>query len=252
MRVCTLASGSSGNSLYIESQDTRVLVDAGISMRQITIRLKKLGVELSDLDAVIVTHEHSDHTAAIPRIDVPVHVASATVHLWQNKVNRLREFDSDSPFTIKDLLITPFSVPHDALDPVGFTVESQKSEKVGVVTDIGSVTQLVKERLRGSNVLVMEFNHDSDILLYSHYPWDLKQRIKGRLGHLSNLQASELLDELIDCKLRHVVLAHLSQVNNRPEVAFNSASNVVKRRGAETEVHVSLAPRKTIGEVLKI
>ncbi len=252
MRVCTLASGSSGNSLYIESQDTRVLVDAGISLRQITIRLKKLGVELSDLDAVIVTHEHSDHTAAIPRIDVPVHVASATVHLWQNKVNRLWEFDSDSPFTIKDLLITPFSVPHDALDPVGFTVESQKSEKVGVVTDIGSVTQLVKERLRGSNVLVMEFNHDSDILLYSHYPWDLKQRIKGRLGHLSNLQASELLDELIDCKLRHVVLAHLSQVNNRPEVAFNSASNVVKRRGAETEVHVSLAPRKTIGEVLKI
>ncbi|MEQ9619289.1 MAG: MBL fold metallo-hydrolase [Deltaproteobacteria bacterium] len=252
MRVCTLASGSSGNSLYIESRDARVLVDAGISLRQITIRLKKIGVELSDLDAVVVTHEHSDHTAAIPRINVPVHVASATAHLWRNKVNRLREFDSDSPFAIKDLFITPFSVPHDALDPVGFTVESQRGEKVGVVTDIGSVTQLVKERLRGSNVLVMEFNHDNDILLYSHYPWDLKQRIKGRLGHLSNLQASELLDELIDCELKHVVLAHLSQVNNRPEVAFNSASNVVKRKGAETEVRVSLAPRKTIGEVLGI
>lgn len=252
MRICSLASGSSGNSLYIESRDTRVLVDAGISVRQIGIRLKKIGVELSELDAVIVTHEHSDHTAAIPRIDVPVHVASATVHLWQDKVSRLREFESDTAFTIKDLLITPFSVPHDALDPVGFTVESQKGEKVGIVTDIGSVTQLVKERLRGSDVLVMEFNHDNDILLYSHYPWDLKQRIKGRLGHLSNLQASELLGDLVDCKLRHVLLAHLSQVNNRPEVAYNSASNVVKRKGAETEVRVSVAPRKTIGEVLGI
>lgn len=252
MRICSLASGSSGNSLYIESRDTKVLVDAGISVRQIGIRLNRLGVELSDLDAVIVTHEHSDHTAAIPKIDIPVHVASATYHLWQNKVSRLREFDSDTAFTIKDLLITPFSVPHDALDPVGFTVESQKGEKVGIVTDIGSVTQLVKERLRGSNILVMEFNHDNDILLYSHYPWDLKQRIKSRLGHLSNLQASELLSDLIDWKLRHVLLAHLSQVNNRPEVAFNSASNVVKRKGAETEVRVSVAPRKTIGEVLGI
>ncbi len=252
MRVCTLASGSSGNSLYIESEETRILVDAGISLRQITLRLKRLGVELSDIDAVIVTHEHSDHTAAIPRIDAPVHVASATSTLWKEKINRLREFETDSPFTIKDLLITPFSVPHDALDPVGFTIESQKSEKVGVVTDIGSVTQLVKERLRGSHVLVIEFNHDSDILLYSHYPWDLKQRIKGRLGHLSNLQASGLLDELIHYQLRHVVLAHLSQVNNSPEVAFESASSVVKKYGAETEVRVSVAPRKTIGEVLRI
>lgn len=252
MRVCTLASGSSGNSLYIESEETRILVDAGISLRQIMLRLKKLDVELSDIDAVIVTHEHSDHTTAIPRIDAPVHVASATSHLWKDKVSRLREFETDSPFTIKDLLITPFSVPHDALDPVGFTIESQKSEKVGVVTDIGSVTQLVKERLRGSNVLVIEFNHDNDILLYSHYPWDLKQRIKGRLGHLSNLQASGLLDELMHYRLRHVVLAHLSQVNNRPEVAFESASAVVKRKGAETEVNVSVAPRKNIGEVLGI
>ncbi len=252
MRICTLASGSSGNSLFIESYGAKILVDAGISLRQIMLRLRRLDVELTEIDAVIVTHEHSDHTAALPRIDAPVYVASATHHLWKGKVKNLREFESDTHFAINDLQITPFSVPHDALDPVGFTLESENSEKVGVVTDIGSVTQLVKERLKGSDVLVIEYNHDNDILLYSHYPWDLKQRIKGRLGHLSNIQASELLGELIHHRLKHVVLAHLSQVNNRPEVAFESAADIVKKQGAEEDVRVSVAPRKIVGEVLRI
>ena len=252
MRICTLASGSSGNCLYIESDETRILVDAGISLKQIGLRLSKLGVGLSDLDAVIVTHEHSDHTSAIRKIGLPVHVARATSHLWYDKVNSLREFDTDTSFTIKDLFITPFSVPHDALDPVGFSIESGNGKKTGVVTDIGSVTALVRERLRGSNALVIEFNHDNDILLYSHYPWDLKQRIRGRLGHLSNHQAAELLSELVHCGLKHVVLAHLSQVNNRPEVAFESASKALRKTEDGTEVQISVAPRKTQGEVLAI
>ena len=252
MRICTLASGSSGNSLYIESESARVLVDAGISLRQIGLKLRKLGVDVSDIDAVIVTHEHSDHTAALPNIRVPVHVARTTAHLWHNKVGFLREFDTDAPFTIKDLLITPFSVPHDALDPVGFSIESGKGEKIGVVTDIGSVTALVRERLRGSSALVLEFNHDNDILLYSHYPWDLKQRIRGRLGHLSNNQASVLLSNLVHGGLKHIVLAHLSRVNNRPEVAFASASSVLSNSDVGMEVRVSVAPRKTLGEVLTV
>ena len=252
MRVCTLASGSSGNSLYIETENTKILVDAGISMRQITLRLEQIGVGLSEIDAVIITHEHSDHTHAIKRLDIPTYVTSATVHLWKDKVTHLEEFESDTPFTIKDLLVTPFSVPHDALDPVGFSIESSDDRKIGIVTDIGSVTALVKERLKHSNILLIEFNHDNEILLYSHYPWDLKQRIKGRLGHLSNTQASELLKELMHEGLKHVILAHLSQVNNKPEVALQCASRVVKRNGAESEVKISVAPRKTIGEVLRI
>lgn len=252
MRICTLASGSSGNSLYIESDNTRILVDAGISLRQIGLKLRKLEVSVSDIDAVIVTHEHSDHTAALRNIGVPVHVAKATSHLWHNIVGILREFDTDAPFMIKDLSITPFSVPHDALDPVGFSIESGRGEKIGVVTDIGSVTALVRERLKGSSALVLEFNHDNDILLYSHYPWDLKQRIRGRLGHLSNHQASELLSELVHGGLKHLVLAHLSQVNNRPEVAFASASSVLRKTDKGMEVKVSVAPRKTLGEVLTI
>lgn len=252
MKICTLASGSSGNCLYVESGETRILVDAGISLRQIVLKLRKLDVDLTDIDAVVVTHEHSDHTAALRNIGVPVHVASATTHLWSDKVGALREFDTDASFTIRDMLITPFSVPHDALDPVGFSIETGEGKKIGIVTDIGSVTALVRERLRGSDALVIEFNHDNDILLYSHYPWDLKQRIRGRLGHLSNHQAAELLSELAHGGLKHVVLAHLSQVNNRPEVAFESASGALSGTGQGTEVRISVAPRKTLGEVLAI
>ena len=228
------------------------MVDAGISMRQISLRLERIGVGLSEIDAVVITHEHSDHTHAIKRLDIPVYVTSATVHLWKDKVIRLEEFESDTPFTIRDLLVTPFSVPHDALDPVGFSIESSNNRKIGIVTDIGSVTALVKERLKHADILLIEFNHDNEILLYSHYPWDLKQRIKGRLGHLSNNQASELLQELIHEGLSHVILAHLSQVNNKPEVALQSALGVIKKNGAESGVNLSVAPRKTIGEVLQI
>ena len=148
-------------------------------MKQIRLRLGSIGVNLDEIDAVITTHEHSDHTHAIKRLNIPTYVASATTHLWKDTVSQLEEFESDTAFTIKDLFVTPFSVPHDALDPVGFSLECANGIKIGVVTDIGSVTSLVKERLRGSNILLIEYNHDSEILLYSHYPWDLKQRIQG-------------------------------------------------------------------------
>ncbi len=252
MRVCTLASGSSGNSLYIEAGNTKILVDAGISMRQIKFRLDHLGVELSDIDAVVITHEHTDHTHAIKRLDIPTYVASATIDLWKDQVAQLLEFESDTAFAIKDLLITPFSVSHDAIDPVGFSITSPDERRIGIVTDIGSVTELVKQRLKNSNILLLEYNHDDEILMNSHYPWDLKQRIKGRLGHLSNSQASELLNELVHSGLRHVILAHLSKVNNTKETAIRYASRVLERHGAESEINISVAPRKTIGEVVQI
>ena len=236
----------------METENTKILVDAGISMRQIKLRLNSIGIELDEIDAVITTHEHSDHTHAIKLLNIPTYVASATVHLWKDTVKHLELFESDCAFSINDLFITPFSVPHDAIDPVGFTLECSRGYKLGIVTDIGSVTSLVKERLRGSNVLLLEYNHDEEILQYSHYPWDLKQRIKGRLGHLSNTQGSELLHELCHDGLKHVILGHLSQVNNKPEVAFKSASKILKRNGAESEIKISVAPRKTVGEVLQI
>ncbi|MGQ0793715.1 MAG: MBL fold metallo-hydrolase [Deltaproteobacteria bacterium] len=251
MRICTLASGSSGNSLYIESKNSKILVDAGISLRQITQRLNPLGVSVSDIDAVIVTHEHTDHASCLPHIGRPVYVAGATIELWKDKVSDLREFSAGTAFWLGDLFISPFSIPHDAADPVGFAIEAD-GKKIGIATDIGMETALVRERLKGSNALVLEFNHDEQMLLYSSYPWELKQRIKSRLGHLSNSQAAALLENLVHGELRHVVLAHLSEANNRPNLAMKAAEQALEKKGAAGVVKVSVAPRKTPGEVILI
>lgn len=249
MRICTLASGSSGNSLFIETENTKILVDAGISIKQLNTRLSSLGVCMSEIDLVVITHEHTDHASALPYINkIPAYVASRTVHLWKDEVENLKEFETGSQFCIKDILITSFPVPHDACDPVGFTIEADHT-KIGIVTDIGSVTALVRERLKGSNILVVEFNHDEKMLLYGSYPWDLKQRIKGRLGHLSNDEAAELLKSLIHDGLRHIVLAHLSQSNNTPEMALRSVYSTLGKYVLE-QVKVSVAPRRTLGEVV--
>lgn len=250
MRVCTLASGSSGNSLFIESNHSKILVDAGISPKQIKLRLGSLGVDVSDIDAVITTHEHEDHTRAITKIGLPVYVASETSYLWRGKVDSLYEFEAGCCFEIKDLLITPFSVPHDAIDPVGFSIQSENI-KVGIVTDIGTVTGLVVEKLKGSNILILESNHDTDLLLRSTYPWELKQRIKSSLGHLSNKQSSVLLNSVFHEGLRFVVLSHLSEINNSPEVAFREAKKIIDRKGVNN-VSLSVAPRKRKGEVLTL
>ncbi|MBI4229069.1 MAG: MBL fold metallo-hydrolase [Deltaproteobacteria bacterium] len=250
MKICTLASGSSGNSLFIQTKFSKILVDAGISLRQIKARLKKLDVELSDLDAAIISHEHLDHAMSIPKIENPTYVASATIHLWKDKAKNLYEFSTGSSFSIKDVLITPFSVPHDALDPVGFTIETDH-KKLGIVTDIGTATNLVKERLKGSNILIIEFNHDENILRESNYPWEIKQRIMSRLGHLSNVQAANLFAGLLHGELSHLLLAHLSEANNKSDIALRAASSIIEKSGAD-HISISIAPRKTLGEVLII
>ena len=250
MRVCTLASGSSGNSLYIESSKSKILVDAGIGPRVLKKRLESIDVDLNDVDAVIVTHEHEDHTRALPKIPMQVYVAEETEELWKGKVQNLCKFDTSISFNVGDFYITPFSVPHDARDPVGFTVEFDNI-KLGLVTDLGDVTGLVVERLKRCNVLVLESNHDTNLLFDSSYPWDLKQRIKGRLGHLSNIQSSKLLNTLFHKELRYVILAHLSQVNNKPEVAYTEAMKVINRNDSDT-TKITVAPRQSIGEVINL
>ncbi|MEE9252819.1 MAG: MBL fold metallo-hydrolase [Thermodesulfobacteriota bacterium] len=250
MKFCTLASGSSGNSLYIDTGRTKILVDAGISPRKLSLRLKKIGTEIGEIDSVIVTHEHADHSSAITNLPNPVYVASSTRSLWDGKVGDLREFDSASEFEINDITVTPFSVSHDALDPVCFTIEAGE-KKLGVATDVGCVTALLRERLRGSNALVIEFNHDERLLSYSPYPWELKQRIKGRLGHLSNNEAAGLLRSLLHGGLSYVVLAHMSKVNNSENIAVDAALGVLALEGSG-HVGISVAPRNKIGEVLEI
>lgn len=271
MKFCTLASGSSGNSLYLESKCSKILIDAGISLRRISRSLGDMGIAVSDLHAVVLSHEHEDHSRAVGRMPgVPVYVSGETVGFWERKRNghgsgngaraprspnggieKMREFDSEEPFRINDLTITPFSVAHDAIDPVGFTVTDGRV-KVGVVTDIGKPTALVRESLKNCDALVLESNHDREMLFAGSYPAYLKQRISGGQGHLSNEQSASLLGDVLHDGLKCVVLAHLSASNNTPEMALGCSLEVLRRRGAEGRVALAVAPRSAAGEVITV
>ena len=274
MKFCTLASGSSGNSLYLESKYSKILIDAGISLRRISQGLGDMGIAVSDLHAVVLSHEHEDHSRAVGRMSgVPVYVSGETVSFWEGKRNghkrgngagspkaagsrngsieELREFRSGVPFRINDLTVTPFSVAHDAIDPVGFTVTDGRA-KVGIVTDIGKPTALVRESLKNCDALVLESNHDREMLFSGSYPAYLKQRISGGHGHLSNGQSASLLGDVLHDGLKYVLLAHLSAGNNTPETALGCSLEVLRRRGADGRVALAVAPRSTAGEVVTI
>jgi len=227
-----------------------MLIDAGLSYRKLSQRLESIGEDIGALDAVCVTHEHDDHTCAIPvlhkRTDARLYSNSGTLD-GMKRSDRLRDlpwqiFTTGQPFRIGDLEMGPFSVPHDAYDPVGFTVR-HGDVAVGVVTDMGMTTELIRQRLRTCRVVVVESNHDVDLLKNASRPWSLKQRISGRQGHLSNLQAAELLAEIAGNALETVFLAHLSPECNRPEVALREV-----RRALEKDTSIAIDVKLTYSE----
>ena len=239
LRVCVLGSGSKGNCTYIESPEARILIDAGLSARQIEQRLRQIGRSPAALDGVLISHEHSDHIQGVGalarRYKLPIYTNSATWRRGRHVVgvvDDLREFWTGTPFVLKDLVVDPFSLPHDADDPVAFRI-SWRRRTMAVVTDLGYASQLVRERVRGCHLLVLEANHDDAMLKAGPYPWPLKQRIGGKSGHLSNLQSGELLRDVLHDELEHVVLAHLSEINNRPDLARLTAQEILGSRGTQ-------------------
>lgn len=225
MKLCLLASGSKGNSVYMETGDTRILVDAGFSGREICKRLDSIGVDPSTLDAILLTHEHSDHLSGVGALSRKLRIPAIVSHLAFETARKhlvkseLIPFHSGARFTFRDLQIDPFPITHDACDPVGFIIESSEG-KAGVATDLGIATRLVKDKLQGCRALVLESNHDEEMLMNGPYPWHLKQRIRSRHGHLSNNESVELLQEILHDRLEGLFLAHLSEVNNCPEKAL--------------------------------
>lgn len=224
MRVCLLASGSRGNATLIEADDCRLLIDAGLSAREIDRRLREIGLSADDLDALLITHEHHDHVSGIGplarRHQLPVYIVPETAAAIPRlgAIADLRNFTAGDSFALGNLEITSFSTTHDAIDPVGFVIDSSEG-RVGYATDLGYSTRLVADRLEHSRVLVLESNHDEQMLLDGPYPWPLKQRIQSRHGHLSNRAAAELLQQLAWHGLEAVFLAHLSDENNHPDKA---------------------------------
>ena len=225
--VCVLASGSKGNAIYISNGETSILLDAGLSGIEIERRLNSRGLSPQTLDAIIVSHEHNDHIQGVGvlsrRFGLPVYMSRKTGQAALSLLGDLSDrqfFDCGSAFSVKTLTIQPFSVSHDAEDPAGFTVK-QNGTKIGIATDLGIATSLVKEHLKNCHLMVIEANHDPVMLLQGPYPWPLKQRIKSRSGHLSNIDTRQLLQELKHDALEHVILAHLSETNNTPEKALS-------------------------------
>ena len=235
MKICLLASGSKGNSILVESGKTRLLIDAGLSARELRKRLDSLGVEAESLDALLITHEHGDHVRGlgplVRQLDLPVYLQTDLARKLPDvgKPECVREFVDGEEFTIKDLTIRPFAVTHDCLAPVGFTLDGELG-KVGVATDLGVVTRLVTECLQDCRALVLETNHDEELLRDGPYPWKLKQRVRSNHGHLSNNAAGNLLQSLLWSGLETVFLGHLSETNNRPDLAVETVSAVLERQ----------------------
>lgn len=248
MRICQLASGSKGNSIYIESEKTRILIDAGLSALQISNRLATIGVEADSLDAVFVTHEHGDHSRGLGplsrRYRLPIYLHSAT-HAALPKLGSVIErfFEVGETISFQDLEIHPFPITHDAAAPVGFVVETV-SGNVGVATDMGVATRLVQNRLQQCRALVLETNHDEELLRDGPYPWALKQRIRSNHGHLSNADGAALLEQLVWDGLEAVFLAHLSETNNTPQLAQQTVAAVLDQQNLCQPITITGAPQQ--------
>jgi phosphoribosyl 1,2-cyclic phosphodiesterase len=249
VRVSVLASGSKGNSAVVSSSTTRILVDAGLSCREILNRMRKAGEDPESLSAIVVTHEHSDHVGGLGvlarKLKVPVYITGPTHSAWFRLVKheakrageqardleRRQFFEAGRSFQIGDVSVMPFTIPHDAADPVGFTFKAE-GVKIGIVTDLGYMSANVKEHLRRSDVLMIESNHDVEMLRMGTYPWSVKQRIASRAGHLSNEDLAEFLRKDYDGGAEFVILAHLSEQNNHPERARVMAEQALGRHAS--------------------
>lgn len=255
MKLCVLASGSSGNCTFVASDSTRILIDAGLSGRETERRLNEIGENPADIAAICLTHEHGDHIAGLSvlhdRFGMNLYANSGTLESLSRTPKlssfKWRVFSTGTAFPEGDLIVEPFSVSHDAYEPVGFIVSSGNM-RAGIVTDIGVSTHLVRELLRGCRVLVIEFNHDENLLVNANRPWHLKQRIAGRQGHMSNQRSAEMLAEIAGPDLQCVYLSHLSLDCNRPELATTIATKALRRRGCE-HVRVELTSAGRISQV---
>lgn len=229
-KFCSLYSGSSGNSLFVETPHTKILIDAGESAKKIESALNSIEVDVQELDAILVTHEHSDHIKGLgtlsKKFQVPIYANSKTWQAMPEVEAKVQEenqniFHVNENFNIGDLKILPFSIPHDAADPCGFNI-CYNNEKISIATDIGHMDSKIIKNLEGSSFILLEANYDPNVLKCSRYPYYLKQRIAGPNGHLSNEAAGKTISYLLNSGLKNVMLGHLSKENNFPELAYKT------------------------------
>ncbi len=233
MRFACIGSGSEGNGLIVEAGRTRILLDCGFSLRETALRLQRLALEAQQLNAIVVTHEHLDHISGVVRLankfQIPVYLSYGSysfLNCLGQTPYEINLIDSHTAFAIGDIWVEPFPVPHDAREPVQYVFGDGVS-RLGVLTDTGMITPHIALMLSGCDALMLECNHDQEMLANGPYPPGLKQRVGGRYGHLDNQAAAALLRDIDTSRLRHLVAAHLSQKNNLPRLAREALSQVL-------------------------
>lgn len=258
-KVCSLFSGSSGNATYIGTDDTHILIDSGKSGKRVIEALRNVGVNYSDLDCILITHEHSDHISSASvlshKLDRPIFANEGTWSAMEKSMERVssnnrRLFDAGKTFCIKDFAVTPFMISHDAASPVGFAIQCG-NKKVSIATDLGYVSPEIINSVKDSDLVILEANHDKDMLIKGSYPQYLKRRIAGKKGHLSNVEAGEALVEMVNGRVTHAILAHLSKENNLPSLASRTVKDILVKNGVtpEKDIMIELASRDATGNM---
>ena len=247
LKFCSLYSGSSGNSSFIQSENINILVDAGVSGKKIIDALASINVDIQNISAILITHEHIDHTQSIATLskkyNIPVYANKKTWEAMQDKKEKISKdnvlyFNNNKEFNINDIKILPFDIPHDAANPCGFTI-SDSNSKISIATDIGHMTTSILDNIKNSNFLLLEANYEPDVLKCSSYPFHLKERIASPIGHLSNIEAGQTINYLADFGVKNIMLGHLSIENNFPELAYKSVLEQINHE----DLNLSVANR---------
>lgn len=261
LNFCSLYSGSSGNSLLVTTDKTKILIDCGTSLKKITDALASLDTNISEIDAILVTHEHSDHIQSLgnasSKYNIPVYTNIETLEAMPKQKEKIslenqKLFNIGKEFSIGDLAIKPFSIPHDAANPCGFNIYNNKS-KLTIATDLGHMDEKLLANLKDSSFILLESNYDPEILKCSKYPFLLKQRIAGPNGHLSNATAGKTIAELTKSNLKEVMLGHLSKENNFPELAYQTVIEELHNNNVDTSsLRLSVATRNGPSKLVNI
>lgn len=261
MKFCSLYSGSSGNSIFIASDNAKVLIDAGLAGKKIDEALKHIGEEASSIDGIFITHEHIDHIKGVGvlsrKYDIPIYANDNTWAVMEKNIGKIKEhniriMDRRSSITINDLEIRSFNIPHDAIAPVGYTV-SYAGKNASVVTDFGVFTEEIRDNIIDSDIILLESNHDVNMLRMGPYPYKLKLRVLGENGHLSNEDCGSAIVSLLkNDKKKQIVLGHLSGTNNHPDLAYQTVVDVLSANGIRPgdDVTLQLASRHNPSEII--
>lgn len=261
LKFCSLYSGSSGNSLFVQSNNTKILIDCGTSAKKIETALDNIDIDITDIDAILVTHEHSDHIQGLGTIskkhNIPVFANCETWEAMENQRNKMtsnniKTFENNTEFHIGNLQIVPFSTPHDAVNPCGFSICSG-TKKISIATDLGHIDENIFSNIKDSKFMLLEANYEPEILKVSNYPYSLKQRIAGPHGHLSNIEAGKTISNLFGKELKEVMLGHLSKENNFPEMAYKTVTEELIHNNIDTnDIRISVASRFNPSKIITI